>query len=178
MCVCVYVCKTQPFCCTPETNTCKLSLIQCFQHGFKKKKKEMSSVVVTQLSLSVVYIHLFVLCPQRSWRVSHHLPSYNSLPDIKGWVPYGLPWWLRWQSICLQCGRPRFNPRVGKIPWRRKWQSTSEFLPGKSHRQRSLVGYSPWGCRVRHDWGTDTHPTAPPFSFLQHSDSLTACLIF
>ena len=33
----------------------------------------------------------------------------------------------------------------GEDPWRRKWQPTPVFLPGKSHRQRSLVGYSPWG---------------------------------
>ena len=32
-------------------------------------------------------------------------------------------------------------PRVGKIPWRRKWQPTPGFLPGESHGQRSLVGY-------------------------------------
>ena len=38
-----------------------------------------------------------------------------------------------------------FNPWVGKIPWRRKWQSTPVLLPGKSHGQRSLVGYSPQG---------------------------------
>ena len=31
------------------------------------------------------------------------------------------------------------------FPWRRKWQSTPGLLPGKSHGQRSLVGYSPWG---------------------------------
>ena len=31
----------------------------------------------------------------------------------------GLPWWLSWLRICLQCGRPRFDPWVGKIPWRR-----------------------------------------------------------
>ena len=36
---------------------------------------------------------------------------------------------------------------VGKIPWRRKWQSTPVLLPGKSHGQRSLVGYSLWGCK-------------------------------
>ena len=48
-------------------------------------------------------------------------------------------------SICLQCGRPGFDPWVGKISWRRKWQPTPVLLPGKSHRQRSLVGYSPWG---------------------------------
>ena len=34
---------------------------------------------------------------------------------------------------------------VGKIPWRRKWQSTPALLPGKSHGWRSLIGYSPWG---------------------------------
>ena len=39
-----------------------------------------------------------------------------------------------------------------KIPWRKKWQPSPVFLPGKSHGQRSLVGYSPWGCkRVRHN---------------------------
>ena len=34
-----------------------------------------------------------------------------------------------------------------KIPWRRKWLLTPVFLPGKSHGQRSLAGYSPWGCK-------------------------------
>ena len=38
-----------------------------------------------------------------------------------------------------------FNPRVGKIPWRRKWQPTPVFLPGESRGQRRLMGYSPWG---------------------------------
>ena len=50
----------------------------------------------------------------------------------------------RW-SVCLQCGRAGFSPWVGKIPWRRKWQSTPVFLPGESHGRRSLVGYSPRG---------------------------------
>ena len=45
----------------------------------------------------------------------------------------------------MQCGRPRFNPWVRKIPWRREWQPTPIFLPGESHGQRSLVGCSPWG---------------------------------
>ena len=49
------------------------------------------------------------------------------------------------KSVCLQCGRPGFDPWVGKIRWRRKWQSTPVLLPGKSHEQKSLVGYSPWG---------------------------------
>ena len=36
-------------------------------------------------------------------------------------------------------------PGSGRFPWRRKWQPTPVFLPGQSHGQRSLVGYSPWG---------------------------------
>ena len=39
-----------------------------------------------------------------------------------------------------------FHPWVGKSPRRRAWQSTPVFLPGEFHGQRSLVGYSPWGC--------------------------------
>jgi len=40
---------------------------------------------------------------------------------------------------------------VGKIPWRREWLPTPVFWPGEFHGQRSLEGYSPWVCRVRHD---------------------------
>ena len=47
----------------------------------------------------------------------------------------------------LQCWRLRFDPWVGKIPWRRKWQPIPVLSPGKSHGQRSLVGYSPWSCK-------------------------------
>ena len=76
--------------------------------------------------------------------------------------------------------RPRFDPWVGKIPWRREWQPTPVFLPGefhgerslagcssdsteqhclpgKSRGQRNLVGYSPWGRRVGHDWAVLAH---------------------
>ena len=41
--------------------------------------------------------------------------------------------------------RRGFNPWVRKIPWRRAWQPTPVVLPGESHGQRSLVGYSLWG---------------------------------
>ena len=40
-----------------------------------------------------------------------------------------------------RCQRPGLNPRIGKIPWRRKWQPTPVFLPGESHGQRNLAGY-------------------------------------
>ena len=43
----------------------------------------------------------------------------------------------------------------GRSPGEGKWQPTPIFLPGTSHEQRSLAGYSPWGLkRVRHNWAT------------------------
>jgi len=45
------------------------------------------------------------------------------------------------------CGRPRFNPLPRKILWRREWLPTPVNLPGEFLGQRSLVGYSPWGCK-------------------------------
>ena len=65
------------------------------------------------------------------------------------WAPsrlqWGFPGGSDGKSVCLQCGRPRFNPWVGKIPWGRKWQPTLVLSPEEFHGQRSLVGYSPWG---------------------------------
>ena len=58
-----------------------------------------------------------------------------------------LPWLLRQERVCLQCRRSRFDPWVGKIRWRGKWQPTPVILPGKSHGWRNLSGYSPWGCK-------------------------------
>ena len=55
--------------------------------------------------------------------------------------------------------RCRFNPWVRKIPHRRKWQRTPVFLPGKSHGQRSLLGYSPWGQKSL-TWLSDLTTTA------------------
>ena len=64
----------------------------------------------------------------------------------------GLPWWLSGKESTCQCRRCRFDPWVGKIPWRRKWQPTQVFLSGKAHGQRNLVGYGLWGHkRVGHD---------------------------
>ena len=57
-----------------------------------------------------------------------------------------LPRWRSGKESAYQhrrCRRPWFDPWLGKIPWRRKWQPTPVFLPGKSHGQGNLVGFSP-----------------------------------
>ena len=61
---------------------------------------------------------------------------------------------LRLKSAChgRSLRRLEFDPWIGKLSSSRKWQPTLVFLPGKSHGQRSLVGCSPWGHRVRHHW--------------------------
>ena len=53
------------------------------------------------------------------------------------------------ESTC-HCRRLGFDPWVRKIPWSRKWQPAPVFLPGKFHRQQSLVGYSPWVAKRVH----------------------------
>ena len=77
-----------------------------------------------------------------------------------------LPWWISGKESTCQC---RFHPWVRKILWRRKCEPTAAFLPGKSRRQRCLVGLHLLGCKVRRDlaaklqqllqfWGTFFSP--------------------
>ena len=76
--------------------------------------------------------------------------------------------WLSGKESTCQCRRCDFDPWVGKMPCRRKWQSPLVLLPGKSHGQQSLVGYSPW-CpkRVGYDLVTKNNNKNPS----SHQDS-------
>ena len=75
--------------------------------------------------------------------------------------PYSLGSWIDINHLPFNlinifghhCGRCGFDPRVGKIPWRRKWQPTLVRLPGKSHGRRSRLQSTGWQ-RVRYDWVT------------------------
>ena len=58
---------------------------------------------------------------------------------------------------CRRCRRRGFGPWIRKISWREAWQPTPVLLPGESHGQKSLAGYSPWGCRVGHNWSDLAH---------------------
>ena len=84
-----------------------------------------------------------------------------------------LPWWLSGKESACQCRRRGFNPWVGKIPWTRNWQPSLIFLPGKSHGQRSLAGYSTWGCkRVGHNWATEQQVYSAFRHFIFLTDNL------
>ena len=93
---------------------------------------------------------------------------------VFAWTKYPLPhqpqWSARWSSLIkawkfLSCSVVKDPPAnagdsasillIQRIPWRRKWQPPLELLPGNSHWQRSLAGYSPHSCkRIRHDLAT------------------------
>ena len=81
-----------------------------------------------------------------TWQLSHtiFIIRYVSLFLL------GFPGGDTGKEPTCQCRRHKrlgFDPWVGKSPWRRAWQLTPVFLPGESHGQRSLAGYSPWSLK-------------------------------
>ena len=94
----------------------------------------------------------------------HDSISFTNIKQMFNKVCYHryLPGWHNGKEHAYQCRRHKrrvFDPWVGKIPWTKiPWQPTPVFLPGDSHGQRSLVGYSPWFCkRAGHDWSHFIH---------------------
>ena len=92
----------------------------------------------------------------RTWHLpSASLVNSSSLPSLSLWKLYyllsathvslGFPGGASGKEPACQCRRHErggFEPWIRKIPWRRAWQSTPVFLPGESHRQGSLAGYT------------------------------------
>ena len=118
------------------------------------------------------------------WEVSSllHLRSvllphfYSSLSSVFYHLLFEL-WLLRCREPACQCPRHkrcRFNPWVGKIPWRRAWQPTPVFLPGKSHGQRILASYSPQGCNES-DTTEETQHAQREFSITMSRDCNPGC---
>ena len=60
-------------------------------------------------------------------------------------IPLGVPGGSGGKESTCSAGKTQFDTWVGKILWRREWQSTPVFLPGEFHGQRSLEGCHPWG---------------------------------
>ena len=104
----------------------------CKHHSIKGARKIYTLEIFRHLG----YLALFIYSIQIHW-------VWTRMGFVGGSVA----------KFACQHRRHRFDPWV--VPWRWKWQPTPAFLPGKSHGQRSLVDYSPWGSqRGRHDWPT------------------------
>ena len=114
----------------------------------------ISDPIYSQLSQCLNGPQLFLFLGRREWKGPERR-YLNVLEQVRKadhggdhavlWVFEIFLWAVLVGQICLQCGRPGFDPWVGKIPWRREWLPTLVFLSGESHGQRSLVGYSPPG---------------------------------
>ena len=87
-----------------------------------------------------IYIYNFEFTCQCRRHKRHGLQLW--VRKILYLVKAGLPWWLSWLRIRLQCRRPGFDPWVGKIPWRRERLPTPVFWPREFHGL-----YSPWACK-------------------------------
>ena len=80
-------------------------------------------------------------CGKKEWACISHNLSRGSCKTVGGCVCVILdfalrrPWQLTGKESTCQCRRPGFDPWVGKIPWGRKWQAASVFLPRKFHEQ-------------------------------------------
>ena len=95
-------------------------------------------------------------------------------------VPEGVPWWLRWYRICLQCGQTRLDPWVVRFPWRREWQPTSVLLPREFHGRGAWQATVQWVTKSQTQLSNEHSPspsTFPlndslnPFSIFSHVDS-------
>ena len=89
------------------------------------------------------------------WSLDWQDPLEKEMANHSSILAWRIPWMEepgRLQSMGLRTVRHNWATSLSLftfIHWRRKWQSTAVFLPGKSHGQRSLVGYSPWGHKSR-----------------------------
>ena len=89
---------------------------------------------------------------RRGWQKMRWLDGITDLMDLslsRAWCAAVHAVTKKWSNLATEQQRKEcgFNPWVEKLPWRRKWKPIPVFLYGKSHGQRSLVGYSPWGLR-------------------------------
>ena len=82
-------------------------------------------------------------CAAKTGRRVLEEPHHRGL--IFSWFIWGFPGDSVVENLPANAGDLGLLPGSGRSPWRRKWQSTPVFLPGKSHEQRSRAGYSTWG---------------------------------
>ena len=115
------------------------------------------------ISISYTSVYFFYIC-RLSFSDHHKIVLWlaNTLSIYSTLHLYGGSWWLSGkESICQckRCGRCGFDPWVRKVPWRRKWQPTPEFLLKKKKKIPWTVepgGQHTVGLqRVGHDWMTE-----------------------
>ena len=123
------------------------------------------------LTLQISHVKIRWMCETRQLLFRYNCYSGDSglehIQHVVKLMPKGSLLCPQTQRICQQCRRPRVQSLGWEDPpWRRKWQPTPVFLPGESHGQRSLVGYSPWGHKESDTTEWLTHTFVSIFSNL------------
>ena len=142
-----------------------------------------SSNAISHLILTAILDLVITVIPFLQWEEPRserlrNSPKVTQLKRLGVRIPRMYPldvWGFPGKESACQCRRHKtqeFAPWVKKIPWRRKWQPSPVSLPGKSHGQRSLVGYSPCGCRESH-----TPERLTLFIFMQDHYWRLTCLV-
>ena len=135
----------------------KLQFSITFTQYVKVKVKSLSRVWLFATPWTIAYqASQFTGFSRQEYWSGLTFPSLRDLPDpgiepgsptlqadALPSEPPGKPMVKKPPAKCRRHKKFRFDPWVEKITWRRKWQLTPVFLPGESHGQRSLVGYSP-----------------------------------
>ena len=113
--------------------------------------------------------------------IREEMKQSNLAPSPWLWIHFG--WWeevgspgggsVSKESAC-QCRRHGFDPWVRKIPWRREWLPTPVSLPGESHGQRSLAGYSPGVAESDKTERLSTHTVTTGLGFCKSSQAQEA----
>ena len=116
--------------------------------GFHRVQKQVKPLFLYFCSLLTVILTFSVVCFLR-WYCGIRTSWRNRIPESN--ADLGFPVGTSGKVPACQCKRYKsheFDPWIGKMHWRRKWQPTPLFLSGNSHEQRSLAGCSLWGPKT------------------------------
>ena len=116
-----------------------LSLLPEAKTSLELRNQQANVITTYYMGLSISFYYVRVTAKINLEILGLHREIYMGFPA--GTSGKELTW------KCRRHKRRRFSPWVRKIPWRRAWQPTLVLLPGESHGQRSLVGYSPGGLK-------------------------------